>query len=76
MQLGSLIIDIAGNELTNEDIDLLKHPYIGGIILFSRNFVSVDQIKELIRKIKSLRSPSLIVYIDQEGGRVQRFKEE
>ena len=48
MQLGSLIIDIAGNELTNEDIDLLKHPYIGGIILFSRNFVSVDQIKELI----------------------------
>ena len=75
MQLGRLIIDIAGNELTNEDIDLLKHPYIGGIILFSRNFVSVDQIKELIRKIKSLRSPSLIVYVDQEGGRVQRFKE-
>ena len=75
MQLGRLIIDIAGTELTNEDIDLLKHPYVGGIILFSRNFNSINQIKELIGKIKLLRSPSLITYIDHEGGRVQRFKE-
>ncbi len=75
MQLGRIIIDIFGTELTNEDIDLLKHPYVGGVILFSRNFYSISQIRDLIKKIKSLRSPSLVIYLDQEGGKVQRFKE-
>lgn len=74
MKLGQLIVDIDGTELTEEDIDLLTHPYIGGVILFSRNFDSVEQIIELTQKIKSLRSPSLLIYADQEGGRVQRFK--
>ena len=74
MKLGQLIVDIDGTELTEEDIDVLTHPYIGGVILFSRNFDSVEQIIELTRKIKSLRSPSLVIYTDQEGGRVQRFK--
>ena len=74
MELGRIIIDIEGCELTKEDIDLLKHPYIGGVILFTRNFNSIDQIRDLIKDIKSLRSPSLVIYVDQEGGRVQRFK--
>ena len=76
MKLGRLIIDIHGLELSKDDIDLLKHPSIGGIILFSRNFNSVQQIKNLIDSIKMLRSPSLIIYVDQEGGRVQRFKDD
>ena len=42
MELGRIIIDIEGYELTKEDIDLLKHPYIGGVILFTRNFNSID----------------------------------
>ena len=56
MKLGQLIVDIDGTELTEEDIDLLTHPYIGGVILFSRNFDSVEQIIELTQKIKSLRA--------------------
>ena len=75
MNLGKLIIDIDGPELTQEDKDILRHPNIGGVILFARNFISVDQISKLINHIKALRSPSLIIYVDQEGGRVQRFKD-
>ena len=74
MKLGRLIIDIDGFEVTKDDIELLKHPYIGGVILFSRNFYSVEQITSLINDVKKIRSPSLIVYVDQEGHKVQRFK--
>ena len=75
MKLGKLIIDIDGIELSGEDIEILRHPYIGGVILFARNFSSVEQIISLIKNIKSIRSPSLITYVDQEGGNVQRFKD-
>ena len=74
MNLGRLIVDVEGVELNKEDKGVLQHPNIGGVILFSRNFVSVEQITLLIKHIKSLRSPSLLVYVDQEGQRVQRFK--
>ena len=60
MKLGNLIIDIDGIELSDEDIEILHHPYIGGVILFARNFSSVDQIVSLIKNIKSIRSPSLV----------------
>ena len=76
MKLGKLIVDIDGIELTNIDKELLSHPYIGGVILFSRNYSSVEQLINLIESIKKIRSPSLIVYVDQEGGKVQRFKNE
>ena len=75
MKLGNLIIDIDGIELSDEDIEILRHPYIGGVILFARNFSSVDQIVSLIKNIKSISSPSLVTYVDQEGGNVQRFKD-
>ena len=52
MKLGNLIIDIDGIELSDEDIEILHHPYIGGVILFARNFSSVDQIVSLIKNIK------------------------
>ena len=74
MNLGRLIIDIEGSELSRNDIDILRHPYIGGVILFARNFISINQVASLISSIKDLRSPSLVVYLDHEGGRVQRFK--
>ncbi len=74
MNLGRLIIDIAGLDLTSEDKDILKHPNVGGVILFTRNFDNINQVYNLINRIKSLRSPSLIIYVDQEGEKVQRFK--
>ena len=74
MNLGRLIIDIEGSELSQNDIDILQHSYIGGVILFARNFVSINQVTSLILSIKDLRSPSLVVYLDHEGARVQRFK--
>jgi beta-N-acetylhexosaminidase len=75
MGLGPLIVDIAGTELTGEDKNLLVHPLVGGVILFSRNYISKNQIKDLILQIKGLpRKISLLICVDQEGGRIQRFK--
>ena len=76
MNLGRLIVDIDGFDLSYEDVEILRHPYVGGIILFSRNYESPEQLVQLTQKIKSLRSPSLIIYVDQEGERVQRFKKD
>ena len=74
--LGPLIVDIQGFDLDNDDMEVLHHPLIGGVILFSRNYQDKAQVTELIRQIKSLRSPALLVCVDQEGGRVQRFRHE
>tara|TARA_B100001109_G_scaffold73497_1_gene60149 strand:+ start:1323 stop:2360 length:1038 start_codon:yes stop_codon:yes gene_type:complete len=75
VNLGKLIVDIDGITLSSNDYDVLTHPNIGGVILFSRNFTSIQQIKKLISDIKSIRSPSLIIYVDQEGQKVQRFRD-
>lgn len=69
---GRVIVDIQGIELTQDDRDLISHPQVAGIILFSRNFKSIEQLKDLTAQIKSLRS-LFIIAVDQEGGRVQRF---
>ncbi len=55
---------------------MLRHPFIGGVVIFSKNFISGAQIKELILEIKSLKEPALLVCVDHEGGRVQRFKKD
>jgi len=73
--LGPLMIDVEGLELTNEDRRLLLNPVVGGIILFSRNFQSLDQLEALVDEIHNLRNPPLLIAVDQEGGRVQRFKD-
>ncbi len=72
---GPVMIDLLGTELCAADRDLLLHPATGGVILFSRNFESPQQVYRLIQGIHELRSPHLLVAVDQEGGRVQRFRD-
>ena len=68
-----LILDIAGTQLTAADRKRLKHPLTGGVILFGRNWVSRQQITQLCADIKAER-PDLLICVDHEGGRVQRFR--
>lgn len=71
---GRLIIDFAATRLDASDIELLGQPEVGGAILFSRNYENRRQLKELVGEIRAVKSDALIC-VDQEGGRVQRFKE-
>lgn len=73
---GPLIVDLQGLTLTAEERDILAHPLVGGVILFARNFASAQQISELCRAIRETRDTPLLITVDQEGGRVQRFKQE
>ena len=75
MSLGPVMLDLVGTSITPEEKDMLLHPQAGGVILFTRNYESPEQILELIREIHQLRSPHLLVAVDHEGGRVQRFRE-
>jgi beta-N-acetylhexosaminidase len=68
-----LIIDVAGFTLTTAERQRLAHPLVGGVILFGRNWQSRDQLATLCRQIKSVR-PDLLIAVDHEGGRVQRFR--
>jgi beta-N-acetylhexosaminidase len=72
---GPLMIDIAGTELSALDRERLCHPLVGGMILFSRNYQSREQLQSLCADIHALRQPPLLIAVDHEGGRVQRFRE-
>jgi len=74
MPLGPVMADVAGLELTDVERQRLLHPLIGGVILFQRNYQSPEQIAALCREIHGLRSPHLLIGVDHEGGRVQRFR--
>lgn len=76
MSLGPVMLDIEGTELTADDKKKLLHPLIGGVILFARNFSSRGQLVQLTTEIHALRTPSLLIAVDHEGGRVQRFRED
>lgn len=75
LPLGPLMIDIAGTELSELDRERLCHPLVGGMILFTRNYVSPDQLTQLCAEIHALRTPALPIAVDHEGGRVQRFRD-
>jgi beta-N-acetylhexosaminidase len=68
------MIDVQGTTLTMEDRDLLAHPLVGAVILFTRNFESIEQLTALVAEIRAIRNPPLLVTVDHEGGRVQRFR--
>jgi beta-N-acetylhexosaminidase len=74
VSLGPLMIDLLGTSVTPEELDLLRHPLVGGVILFTRNYVNLEQLTQLVAAIHAVRSPPLIVAVDHEGGRVQRFR--
>jgi beta-N-acetylhexosaminidase len=72
---GRLMIDIDGKNLSNNDKTILSSKHIGGLILFSRNFDSYDQLNNLIKEVHLIKE-NIIIAVDQEGGKVQRFENE
>ncbi len=75
MALGPVMLDVEGVSLTAEDRERILHPLCGGVILFARNYESVEQVSALTREIRELGKDGLLISVDQEGGRVQRFRE-
>ena len=75
IKLGPVVVDVAGFALSTDDRARLAHPMVGGVILFARNFESREQVTQLCSEIRALRTPRLLICVDHEGGRVQRFKE-
>ena len=75
MSLGPIMLDLDSFEMSPEEREILQNPLVGGVILFTRNFSSVDQITQLVKDIHKVREPRLLVAVDHEGGRVQRFRD-
>lgn len=75
MTLGPLMIDLAGTELTPDDVEVLANPLVGSVILFTRNYRNIQQISSLCSAIRKVKTPHLLIAVDHEGGRVQRFRE-
>lgn len=73
--MSTLLIDLSGTSLQQEEVELLSHPLVAGLILFTRNFESREQIQELVREIRARVKKPLLITVDQEGGRVQRFRD-
>lgn len=76
MAIAPVMIDLEGLELSREESELLMHPLCGGIILFSRNYESLVQLSLLIQAVRKATDNDLLIAVDHEGGRVQRFRSE
>lgn len=75
MLLGPVLIGIDGPKLTADAREQLCHPLVGGVVLFTRNFENHEQIEALVGSVRAVREPPLLLAVDQEGGRVQRFRD-
>lgn len=75
MPLGSVMVDLASTEMQPHEKERLMDPQVAGVILFTRNFESIEQLTRLTAEIHALRHPKLLIGVDHEGGRVQRFRQ-
>src|SRR5690606_31188397 len=75
VSLGPLMVDLRGTSIGAEEHEWLESPLVAGVILFKRNFEDREQLERLVADIHAVREPPLLVAVDQEGGRVQRFRE-
>ncbi len=75
MSLGPVMVGVASYELDTAERAMLLHPMVGAVILFTRNYDNIEQLQKLVADIHHLREPKLLVCVDHEGGRVQRFRQ-
>lgn len=76
MAIGMVMVDIQGKELSAQDRDVLSNPNVGGLIFFTRNYASPTQMEELVQAVREAAAGDILLAVDHEGGRVQRFRQE
>ncbi|MGB1008751.1 MAG: beta-N-acetylhexosaminidase [Thiolinea sp.] len=76
MTTGCVMLDLEGTELSAEECELLAHPKVGGLIYFSRNYESAEQITALSQAVREASPTPIMIAVDHEGGRVQRFRDQ